>query len=64
MHARKMAARLQTATSSTYPVLLDYKTHWGHTPLQAFSTKIEALTDRLAFVCHELGVHVRPGRSL
>ena len=64
MHARKMAARLQAATSSTRPVLLDYKTAWGHTPVQPFSTKIEALTDRLAFICHELGVHVRPGRSL
>jgi prolyl oligopeptidase len=64
MHARKMAARLQAATSSTRPVLLDYKTAWGHTPVQPLSTKIEALTDRLAFVCHELGVHVQPGRSV
>lgn len=64
MHARKMTARLQAATSSTRPVLLDYKPAWGHTPVQPFSTKIEALTDRLAFVCHELGVHVQPGRSL
>jgi prolyl oligopeptidase len=64
MHARKMAARLQAATSSTRPVLLDYRAAWGHTPVQPFSTKIEALTDRLAFVCHELGVHVQPGRSL
>ena len=64
MHARKMAARLQAATSSDRPVLLDYKPAWGHTPVQPFSTKIEALTDRLAFVCHELGVHVQPGRSL
>jgi prolyl oligopeptidase len=63
MHARKMAARLQAATSSTRPVLLDYKPAWGHTPVQPFSTKIEALTDRLAFVFHELGVHVQPGRS-
>jgi len=64
MHARKMTARLQAATSSTRPVLLDYKPAWGHTPIQPFSTKIEALTDRLAFVGHELGVHVQPGRSL
>ena len=64
MHARKMAARLQAATSSTRPVLLDYKIEWGHTPVQPFSTKIEALTDRLAFVCRELGVQVQPGRFL
>jgi prolyl oligopeptidase len=62
MHARKMAARLQSATSSTRPVLLDYKREWGHTPVQPLSTKIAALTDRLAFVCHELGVRVKTGR--
>jgi prolyl oligopeptidase len=64
MHARKMAARLQVATSSTHPILLDYKPEWGHTPVQPFSAKIEALTNRLAFVCHELRVRVQPGRSL
>lgn len=64
LHARKMTARLQAATSSSYPVLLDYKTDWGHTPVQPFLTKIEALTDRLAFVCHELEVQIQPGRSL
>jgi prolyl oligopeptidase len=64
MHSRKMVARLQASTGSTHPVLLDYKTAWGHTPVQPFSTKIEALTDRIAFVCRELGVHVKPWRSL
>jgi prolyl oligopeptidase len=63
MHARKMAARMQAATSSTRPILLDYKPEWGHTPVQSHSTKIEALTDRLAFVCHELEVHVQPEGS-
>jgi len=62
MHARKMAACLQAMTGSAHPILLDYKPAWGHTPVQPFSTKIEALTDRLAFVCHELGVHVQPRR--
>ena len=64
MHARKMAARLQAANRSEHPTLLDYKTNWGHTPVQPLSTKIEALTDRLAFLCHELRVHIQPGRSL
>jgi len=64
MHARKMAARLQASTSSDHTILLDYKPDWGHTPVQPYSTKIEALTNRLAFVCHELGVPVQPGRSL
>jgi len=28
MHARKMAARLQAASGSGYPILLDYKRAW------------------------------------
>jgi len=64
MHARKMAARLQAATSSNHPILLDYKPSWGHMPVQPLSTKIEALTDRLAFICHELGVQIQARRSL
>jgi prolyl oligopeptidase len=63
MHARKMAARLQAASSSGRPILLDYKPTWGHTPVQPLSMKIEALTDRLLFVCHELGVSVQHRRS-
>lgn len=62
MHARKMAARLQWATSCRYPILLDYKPKWGHTPVQPLSTKIEALTNRLAFLCHELAIDVQPWR--
>lgn len=63
MHARKMAARLQTATASDRPILLDYKTAWGHTPDQPLSARTDALTDRLAFVCRELGVDIQVGRS-
>lgn len=63
MHARKMTARLQAGISSGHPILLDYKPGWGHMPVQALSTKIEALTDRLGFICHELGVQVQPRRS-
>jgi len=62
MHARKMAARLQGANRSEHPILLDYKTNWGHSPVQPLSTKVEALTDRLAFLCHELRVHTQPRR--
>jgi prolyl oligopeptidase len=62
MHARKMTARLQAANRSEYPILLDYKPNWGHTPVQPLSTKIEAVADRLAFLCHELGVQVQHRR--
>jgi len=64
MHTRKMVARLQAATGSDHPILLDYKPAWGHTPVQPLSTKIDALTERLAFICHELGVPLIAGRSL
>jgi prolyl oligopeptidase len=63
MHARKMAARLQAASRSEWPILLDYKPAWGHTPVQPLSAKIEAVTDRLAFICHELGIQVQHRRS-
>jgi len=58
MHARKMAARLQAANRSEHPILLDYKPDWGHTPVRPLSAKVDALTDRLAFICHELGIHL------
>lgn len=56
LHARKMTARLQVASNSGRPILLEYQPAWGHTPVQPFSAKVDALTDRLAFICHELGV--------
>jgi len=58
MHARKMAARLQAASNSGHPILLDYKPTWGHVPVQPLNQRIDSLTDRLAFICHELGVTV------
>jgi prolyl oligopeptidase len=63
MHARKMAARLQAANRSEWPILLDHKPEWGHTPVQPLSVKIDAVADRLAFICHELGIHVQHRRS-
>jgi prolyl oligopeptidase len=56
LHVRKMTARLQAASRSGNPILLDYRPHWGHSPAQPLSTRIEALADRLSFLCHELGV--------
>jgi len=58
-HARKMAARLQQATGSGLPVLLDYQSYRGHSPVLPLETRIEGLTDRIAFLCDRLGVRVR-----
>jgi prolyl oligopeptidase len=63
MHARKMTARLQSSNTSGYPILLQYNPSWGHTPVQPLSFRVDALTDRLAFVCHELGVPVKEWSS-
>jgi len=62
MHARKMAARLQATTISDHPILLDYRSKWGHSSAQPLSTRIDALTDRLAFLSSELGLNVQGRR--
>lgn len=58
MHARKMTARLQAATGSKHPVLLDYKAFRGHKPVLPLSERITGLADRLAFLCDQLGVSI------
>ena len=63
MHARKMTARLQAANISQNPILLDYRSQWGHAPVQPLDMRIEALTNRLAFICHELSIQILPRRS-
>jgi len=53
-HARKMTARLQAANTSDQPILLDYDPYRGHSPVLPFSNRVEALTNRLAFLCDQL----------
>lgn len=57
-HARKMAARLQKRAAQRYPVLLDHSTERGHAPTMPLSVRIDGLTNRIAFLCHELGVRI------
>jgi prolyl oligopeptidase len=54
LHVRKMTARLQAASASRNPILLDYSELRGHAPFLPLSARIEALTDRLAFVVDRL----------
>ena len=62
MQSKKMAARLQAASSSKRPVLLRTSSTAGHGA--GFGTSrdesIEELADARAFVLHELGVAVKP----
>jgi prolyl oligopeptidase len=54
LHARKMTARLQAANVSEHPIFLDYNKFRGHSPVLPLSERIEALTDRMAFLCDQL----------
>jgi prolyl oligopeptidase len=57
-HARKMTARLQGQRMQTNPVLLDYSQERGHSPTLPLSVRIDSLTQRIAFLCKELGIEV------
>ena len=61
MHARKMAARLQAATSSNRPVLLRLESRAGHGAGKPLNKVLEELTDTWAFVFSELGVEFQDG---
>jgi prolyl oligopeptidase len=58
MHARKMAARLQAATSADRPVLLRLEARAGHGAGKPLSKVQQELTDSWTFVFSELGVEV------
>ena len=58
MHARKMAARLQAATSTEHPVLLRLEARAGHGAGKPLSKVQQELTDSWTFVFSELGVEV------
>jgi prolyl oligopeptidase len=55
LHARKMAARLQAATSSGRPVLLLYDTKSGHSGGRPVGKIIEEQTNELSFLYWQLG---------
>lgn len=58
LHARKMTAKLQAANRSARPIVLDYSPFRGHSPVLPLSQRIEALTDRMAFLCDQLDLKV------
>lgn len=58
MHARKMAARLQAATSAERPVLLRLEARAGHGAGKPLAKVQQELTDSWTFVFSELGVEV------
>lgn len=58
LHARKMTARLQAANASGHPIFLDYGKFRGHSPVLPLGERINALTDRMAFLCDQLQLSV------
>jgi prolyl oligopeptidase len=56
LHARKMTARLQAANRSASPILLHYSPFRGHSPVLPLSERIDALTDRVAFLCDQFRI--------
>jgi prolyl oligopeptidase len=56
LHARKMTARLQAANASVHPILLSYGKRRGHSPVLPLTERTDALTDRMVFLCHQLGL--------
>jgi prolyl oligopeptidase len=56
LHARKMTAKLQVANTSESPIFLDYSRYRGHSPVLPLCERIEALTDRMAFLCDQLNL--------
>jgi prolyl oligopeptidase len=58
MHARKMCARLQEATVSGRPILIDYHAYRGHAGKLPLKDRIETLTTQLCFLVKELGMYV------
>jgi prolyl oligopeptidase len=61
LHARKMAARMQTATGSGEPVLLRYHTKSGHAGGQPVSQQIDDAVDSLSFLFRQLGMEAAGG---
>jgi len=58
-HSRKMAARLQAATSSGMPVLLRTSANTGHGMGTALNERIAEDTDMYAFLFDQLGMTYR-----
>jgi prolyl oligopeptidase len=56
LHARKMAARLQAATSSGQPILLRLETKAGHGAGKPRAKVLEELTDTWSFIFWQLGL--------
>ncbi|HYL10761.1 MAG TPA: prolyl oligopeptidase family serine peptidase [Candidatus Acidoferrales bacterium] len=56
LHARKMTALLQAASTSGKPVLLHYDTHAGHSGGVPVGKQVDDLSDEMSFLYWQLGI--------
>jgi prolyl oligopeptidase len=56
MHARKMTAMLQAASTSGHPILLEYREEAGHIAGLPIDATIDEVADQLYFLARELGM--------
>jgi prolyl oligopeptidase len=56
LHARKMAALLQSANASDHPILLRYELKAGHSAGRSVTAQIGDLTDEMSFLSWQLGI--------
>jgi prolyl oligopeptidase len=63
MQSRKMAARLQAATTSGQPIYLRTSADSGHGHGSALSVRIDQSADYLAFLFDQLGMKLPGSRS-
>jgi prolyl oligopeptidase len=62
-HVRKTSARLQDRIAQKRPVLVDYSSERGHSPVLPLSVRVAALARRIGFLCRELNVTLPTGGS-
>ena len=61
LHARKMAARLQSASTSDRPILLRLETKAGHGACKPRAKVLDELTDTWSFIYWQLGLKPASG---
>jgi prolyl oligopeptidase len=58
-HSRKMAAALQSATTSGHPILLSIDSHAGHGIGSSLSSQVNKQADDIAFLFDQLGMQMQ-----
>jgi prolyl oligopeptidase len=58
-HSRKMAAALQSATTSGHPILLSIDSHAGHGIGSSLSSQVNKEADDIAFLFDQLGMRMQ-----